>query len=411
MERKLYGNPYIERRSWQWIDWAFFGIFTSWLAMGFLFIGANTALGSMLERFYCMLGLLGCYIALLTVWRPGYTHKGLLPIVVLFTTGTLEMYLTYKNGEEIVNVVTVVMLILGFHAKGKLTFFFNILVFILALPIIQDQYILDRSFDFARIVNLNVNYASLYAIGYGIQRLWASNYGMKKLFEENLRQYQLIQEQNKILEQYANQVEKLTLLEERNRMARELHDTVGHTFTSVIMGMDAVSYLMDLAPDKAKEKLEVLRNVTRNGLEEVRRSIHEIAPQEEDGTFQQQLSRLAHEFSVHTGTQVKLDQTGEECELPKQAQLTMIRCLQESLTNAKRHGHATSVTIKLRYFPDRVTLDVEDDGIGSECVEAGFGLTAMRERLSALQGMLVITSTPGSGTKVTCTVPLRRQHH
>ena len=61
-------------------------------------------------------------------------------------------------------------------------------------------------------------------------------------------------------------------------MARELHDTVGHTFTSVIMGMDAVSYLIEAAPDKAKEKLDVLRNVTRNGLEEVRRSIHQMVP-------------------------------------------------------------------------------------------------------------------------------------
>lgn len=397
----------IERRPWQWVDWALFGIFTSWLGMGLLYIGTQPGMGSLTGRLFTMAALVVCYLATLLVWHPGYTNKTLLPVVALLTGGTLEMYLTYRNGEEMIGIVTVLLLVLGFHSNAK-SMLFNILILIIALPIVEDRLLLDRAIDFTIILNNILNRTVLFAIGFGIQRMFVSHYGMKKLYEENLRQYRLIQEQNKALEQYANQVEQLTLLEERNRMARELHDTVGHTFTSVIMGMDAVAYLMDAAPGKAKERLEVLRQVTRNGLEEVRRSIHQIAPQDEEGTFLQQMSGLANEFAVHTGTRVQTGSEGEECELPKQVQLTLIRCLQEALTNAKRHGAAQSVDVRLEFMKGQVKLRVEDDGVGTENLEAGFGLTAMRERLGALQGRMDVQSSPGSGTVLECVIPIRR---
>lgn len=396
---------YIERRAWQWVDWALFGILTSWLGMGILYIGTEADLGGLTERLIVIGWLILAYFATLSVWRPGYTNKLALPFVVLLTGGSAEMYLIYRNGHEFVGVVTVLLLLIAFHSRGKLLVF-NMVLFLLVLPLVENLLLLDRPENLTMLFSQMVNLGSLFAIGYGIQRMWLSTYGMKNLYEENLRQYHLIQEQNKALEQYANQVERLTLLEERNRMARELHDTVGHTFTSVIMGMDAVSYLLDVAPDKAKEKLEVLRQVTRNGLDEVRRNIHQIAPQDEEGTFPQQMSRLAHEFAVHTGTKVNIDLEGEEYELPKQVQMTLIRCLQEALTNSKRHGQAGTVEIRLAFREDQVTLLVSDDGIGSDRLAAGFGLTAMRERLEALQGKLEVTSAKDGGTQVRCRIPI-----
>jgi signal transduction histidine kinase len=398
---------YIERRSWYWVDWALFGILTSWLGMGILYLATESSFGGLENRFILIGWIILSYFAIFTVWRPGYTNKLALPLVVLLTSGSGEMYLTYRNGHEFANVVTVILLLVAFHSKGRLLVM-NILLFPLILPVVENHLLQEQSRDFANLFSHIINMGCVFAIGYGIQRLWASTHGVKKLYDENLRQYQLIQEQNKALEQYANQVEKLTLLEERNRMARELHDTVGHTFTSVIMGMDAVYYLLDTAPQKAKEKLDVLRQVTRNGLEEVRRNIHQIAPQDDQGTFAQMMSRLAHEFAVHTGTKVQIGQTGEECDLPKQVQLTLIRCLQESLTNAKRHGQADSVDIRMEYQSGQITLRISDDGIGSEQLEAGFGLKAMRERLSSLQGSLEVTSAKNEGTVVTCKVPIRR---
>jgi signal transduction histidine kinase len=254
-----------------------------------------------------------------------------------------------------------------------------------------------------------MNGTLVFGIGLGIQRFQNSIEKSKKLLQENQYQYQLIHQQNKVLEQYANQIEHQTLVEERNRVARELHDTVGHTFTSVIMGMDAVSYLIEASPQKAMERLDVLRNVTRKGLEEVRRSIHQMAPEGDDLLLSLQLAGLANEFALHTGTKVHLETRGTEYELPKQTKLTFIRCLQESLTNAKRHGSASTVHVVLHFHADRAELSIEDDGAGTDEFKAGFGMTSMQERISAIQGMLHVNSASGQGTTVKCSIPTRRE--
>jgi len=399
---------FTERRAWTWIDWAIFGIFTSWLAMGLLVLGTNPKFVEGSDRYVVLAGILISYFAPLLAWRPGYTNKLLLPLLILFSGGATEIYIAITSLRLNSSIIVFPMLIVGFVCNGKKLLSFVITVFVFALPVTTYVVSHNEIKVFSTLLDFMLSNALMLAIGFGIQRVYRSNQRTKKLYEENLRQYQLIQEQNKALEQYAEQVEKLTLLEERNRLARELHDTVGHTFTSVIMGMDAVSYLIEMAPEKAKEKLDVLRNVTRNGLEEVRRSIHQIAPKSDDSTLTQQLARLANEFAVHTGTVVQFTNTGLEPEMAKQTQLTLIRCLQESLTNAKRHGNAANVEIGLEFHDSQVLLRVEDDGLGTENLEAGFGLKAMRERLAALQGTLHVVSSPGAGTVVTCIVPLRR---
>lgn len=398
---------YIERRMWHWVDWALFGIFTSWLGIGLMSTIIDPVFIGVEHRLWVMAWMLVSYLAALAVWHPGYANRLALPIVVFATSGLLELYLTWTNGKVVMSVLTLPLLIVGYHTVRK-TAWFSIPVFLFAFPIIENGLLREHPIDLSSMLNQILAYFIVFGIGFGIQRVLQSNFRIRKLYEENLHQYQLIREQNKALEQYAAQVERQTLLEERNRLARDLHDTVGHTFTSMIMGMDAVAYLMEAAPEKAKEKMDVLRNVARNGLEEVRRSIHQIAPQTDDAALSQQLASLANEFAVHTGTQVKLAFAGEESELPKQAQLTLIRCLQESLTNAKRHGNASLVAVFLEFQVKQVLMRVEDDGIGTHHMEPGFGLTAMQERLGALQGTLHTASTPGEGTVVTCIVPLRQ---
>jgi len=202
-------------------------------------------------------------------------------------------------------------------------------------------------------------------------------------------------------------VETITLLEERNRLSRELHDTVGHTLTSVIMGLDAVSYLIKEAPEEAVHNVNQLRTVSRKGLEEVRKQIHHIAPSEEGGSLPTQLRRIAGEFAVHTGTVIEFEAVGPEVSVPLPLTLTLVRCLQESLTNAKRHGGANQIHITLETRPDRLTLAVHDDGYGMEQVHYGFGLSVMQERLEAYQGELQVKSDTNSGTTILCQLPLK----
>ncbi len=397
----------IERRAWQWLDWVMLGVLTSGLAIGLLYVATIPQLTGFPERAGYMLALMICYFAPLLFWHPGYTHLWALPFSVLVTSGLFSIFITFKYGE-MTNSVTVALLLLGFHSRNIYILVVNIFLYVLGLPILLLWMAYPEGFDLATAITACLNSGVLLGLGLGIHKIWYSHYSVKQLYEENLRVYRLVQEQNRVLEQYSSQVEKLTVAEERNRMSRELHDTVGHTFTTVIMGMDAVSYLLEINPAVAGEKLDVLRQVARNGLEEVRRNIHQMAPPEEEGSFTAQLEQMAKDFGVNTGTEIHLTTSGEGYELPRQAQLTMIRCLQEALTNSKRHGQASSIRIHADYAPSRYTLTISDDGIGSGDVQPGFGLSAMEDRLSALQGRLQVLPSAQKGITVVCSIPVLR---
>jgi signal transduction histidine kinase len=118
--------------------------------------------------------------------------------------------------------------------------------------------------------------------------------------------------QNQLLEEYAKQIEKITLLEERNRLAGDLHDTIGHTFTSVIMGLDATSFLIENSPMKAREHVERLSLVMRTSLGDIRTHIHQIASSNEKDELIHQLENIANDFSIHTKTRIEVNQIGLE---------------------------------------------------------------------------------------------------
>jgi signal transduction histidine kinase len=395
----------VQRRKWHWVDWSLFAIFIGSFASNVLYLAAHPQEFSETPTLLLLGAFIAAYSFPLLLWRPNYVNPAWFPVAVLLTGGPIQLYLTFIT-QETYGILYCPLLIIGYLSDRKYAWW-TAPVFIAGFPI-ASLFLIQHGPSIISFIWNIMNGALTFGIGLGIQRFLKTHEQTKKLLQENQYQYQLIHEQNKVLEQYANQIEQQTLIEERNRMARELHDTVGHTFTSVIMGMDAVSYLIETAPQKAMERLEVLRNVTRKGLEEVRRSIHQMAPEGDDMLLSIQLSMLVHEFAQHTGTQVHIETRGTEYELSKQMKLTFIRCLQESLTNAKRHGSASSVHVLIHFQENKVELYVEDNGVGTSEFKAGFGITAMQERISALQGRLHLNSAAGQGTTVQCSIPTQQ---
>jgi signal transduction histidine kinase len=395
----------IQRRPWHGVEWSLFIVLTGSMLLSLFYALLHMNENEHASTFLTIFAILLSYGVPFLFWRPNYINTTCYPISVLLTGIPLQIYLSWMQ-EDAYLTINCPLMVIGFLTDRK-NAWWTAPIFMLAMPAAY-FFILHRGMGVGELFSIILNAVLFFAIGLSLQRVVTSNEKTEKLLAENQGQYLLIHEQNNALEQYANQIEQLTLLEERNRMARELHDTVGHTFTSVIMGMDAVSYLIETAPDKAKEKLDVLRSVTRNGLEEVRRSIHQMVPGEGDMLLSQQLTRLANEFALHTGTQIRFTTVGEEYEIPKQTKLSLIRCLQESLTNAKRHGRAASVEIVLNYVEDQVGIRIEDDGVGTEQLKVGFGINAMQERISALQGTLQVSSALGQGTVVQCSIPAKR---
>lgn len=229
---------------------------------------------------------------------------------------------------------------------------------------------------------------------------------MKDSFNKVKQMNDIIKRQNQTLENYAEQIERLTLVEERNRLSRDLHDTVGHTLTTSIIGMNAARILIDVSPEEAKKNLNELVEVTRNGLQEVRNHIHQIAPEKEERPLSIILSDIADEFALHTGTQVNMRVEGKENHVSENIRMALVRCLQESMTNAIKHGAADTVEILLSFSQSALTLKVWNNGEIAEGLVQGFGLHAMSERMANVNGTLHVESDQASGTTILCTVPL-----
>lgn len=219
----------------------------------------------------------------------------------------------------------------------------------------------------------------------------------------NHRQGETIREQNAVLEQYLSQIERITLAEERSRLSKELHDTVGHAYTSLIMGLETLRPQM--ATDTGTESLDSLLNLARQNMEEVRGYVHQIESPHETLPLLQSLRKLAEEFQEHAKVPVTFHAYGEEYPVMKQAKTALYRCLQESLTNAVRHGHSTEIKVSVHFEPQQTRLEIQDNGSGMEHGREGFGLSAMKERAMILQGHVAVYTERGEGTLVTCTLP------
>ncbi|MGE7186137.1 response regulator [Peribacillus sp. NPDC006672] len=219
----------------------------------------------------------------------------------------------------------------------------------------------------------------------------------------NHRQNETIRKQNAVLEQYMSQIERITLAEERSRLSRELHDTVGHAYTSIIMGMETLR--PELADETGIQRLDSLLEMGRKSIEEVRGYLHQMESPQQSLSLVQSLQKLGDEFQEHAQVDVSFRVFGEEYQLSRQAKMAFIRCLQESLTNAVRHGQATEITVSLQFEQQHTRLEVHDNGRGMEEWREGFGMNAMKERAMNLQGQVSVYTNPGDGTLVACTLP------
>lgn len=228
-----------------------------------------------------------------------------------------------------------------------------------------------------------------------------------RLLAINYRQSETIRNQKHVLEQYVSQVERITLLEERDRLSKDLHDTMGHSYTSIIMGMETLR--MELKSKEGEQQLDSLLQLARNSMEEVRLYVHQLDVSQESLPLAVTLQQLTEEFKKHAKVNVRTRIIGEEYIASKQSKMTLYRSLQESLTNAVRHGHSTEIIVSLHFEPQQIRLDVEDNGCGVEEWKDGFGLTAMKERVSHSQGRVTVYSKKGEGTLISCVLPKQVQ--
>jgi signal transduction histidine kinase len=199
-------------------------------------------------------------------------------------------------------------------------------------------------------------------------------------------------------------------LAERQRLARDLHDTLTQGFASIVLLLEAAEESLALRRPVDRHIRQALRSA-RDNLAESRRVVWALRPWPlAEQPLPQALQELTGRLAEETGLQAETVVTGTVRPLGGQVEEALLRVAQEALANVRKHAAASRVTVTVSYLDDAVTLDVYDDGVGFDRAAAvaaggGLGLAAMRERVTALGGGLVTESAPGEGTTIAVEVP------
>ncbi|MBN2981070.1 hybrid sensor histidine kinase/response regulator transcription factor [Cohnella algarum] len=371
---------------WSWQDWTLLAIRVLWVVAVIILMYRDQPSFPFWTVF---VPLLLCHLV------PFWFIKGRYYPYLLaecFFAGGVSLFLAYDLG--LVRLFPPALFTVAFYSRGR--------AHGAAMPVAVTLFVLSAGNSVGSSLSHAVIWQSLFDASF----LYGISYALQKgaLAINGIRQkLALIKEQYTILEQYSSQIERMTLLEERYRMARELHDTIGHTFTSLILGMETLK--SHLRSGEGEAKLQGMLKLARTGLDDIRRQVHQMDPIEEALPLDRSLLQMIDEFKANTGIRVVFRTMGEPYPVMKQAKLALYRCLQEALTNASRHGQAGKIQVLLQYDQAQVMLQVQDNGKGDDNLQYGFGLNGMKERLAPLQGKLYIHSQADAGTVVTCTIP------
>lgn len=211
------------------------------------------------------------------------------------------------------------------------------------------------------------------------------------------------------LKGYANLREKMGETKERNRLAREIHDTLGHTLTGLSVGLEACKVMIDTNPQATKKQLEVLGQSAKKGLTDVRRSVDKLKPDAlERYSLKEALDMMIVDFQKMTDVTVLylchlplIDLNADEEEI-------VYRVVQEGMTNAVRHGHASKIYVSIAQTDGNLIIIIEDNGSGCKEIKPGFGIHHLTERINLLQGRIRYYGE--RGFELIVEIPMRRSN-
>jgi signal transduction histidine kinase len=328
-------------------------------------------------RIHLYLGLQGSLAAVLLFLHPGFT---MYPTLYSLLSFQAVLLLSANPGAFWIvafNLVTVVAFLLGFGLEEAL---------------------------YAGLVYAGIN-IFFGAFAGTLRRVDAARRQSDLLLQE-------LREAHEQLQEYALRVEELTVIEERNRLSREMHDTIGHRLTVASVQLEGAQRICASDPERAANMVGTVRGQVRAALSELRSTVATLrAPVEADLHLRSSLGRLMTYYEQATGLTVHNVLPEEMPNLPDTHRLALYRAAQESLTNIQKHAGAAQVWLVLTVHDDAVTLLVSDDGKGLSHTgdRSGFGLRGLRERADQLGGDLHLAPRPGGGTQLSFRLPLSQE--
>ena len=215
-----------------------------------------------------------------------------------------------------------------------------------------------------------------------------------------------LEEMNEQLRDYAKVQKQLGETEERNRIAREIHDTLGHTMTGLSAAIEACIAMIDYSTEATKQQLIVISRVARQGIQDIRRSMNKLRPDTlEKHTLEEAIKKLIDDMMQMSDISISYQSTLESMKFKSDEEDTIFRIIQESITNAIRHGKASKISISIHKAGKWLVIRIQDNGKGCQEIHSGFGLTHMRERIQMLHG--VVSFDGSHGFKTLVLIPIR----
>jgi len=240
-----------------------------------------------------------------------------------------------------------------------------------------------------------------------ISRLYSTKVEAQQLYDKLRVSDEKLIEVNKELEGYVESIEELTLLKERNRISREIHDSVGHTLSTAMIQLSAMEAIAEKEDSSMKDMVGNLRAFISESFQDVKRAVRELKPDEYDN-YQGilRIQEVCKNFERMSGVQVKVIISKGDWNLSTKQINHLYRMTQEVLSNSLKHGKATMVKVIMNFAEDEFVISFNDNGVGTDkIVESGLGLRSIRERAEEIDGLVDMKSSEGNGFFVKVIVP------
>lgn len=328
----------------------------------------------------------------------------------------------------------IILYVLDGVAACSISFFTNSIFSVVAYIIVLTEFYIGAEKTGASVWMLVIS-AVVYALFYGI-KIYFNGLpvpGLLILFRDSLgsilafvvhffavhialafyRQFLKLESTLKELDESKRELEKayavakeVSALEERQRIAKDIHDTAGHSITTVIMQTEAASRILDVNPQDAKNKIVAANLQAKHALEELRNSVHLLSGTAENVTLQDALLKIIHESTDGTG--IKIRHEIDDIFLSGAKYRFLCNTLKEGISNGLRHGNATAFWVEFKKENGRAFFLLSDNGTGvkTESFQTGFGLTTMTERVKALGGEIAFESHEEEGFEIRLRLPL-----
>lgn len=236
---------------------------------------------------------------------------------------------------------------------------------------------------------------------------------MNRLVMQSRQRFHLIRALKATRAELAAAERSAGIAEERQRLARDIHDTLAQGFVSIIFQLDAAEAQVGANAAETRTQIQMARQTARENLAQARHVVNDLRPISlQDASLSEAIERTSRSWQAKTGIQTHLIVTGEPVGLAPDVEVAVLRMVQEGLSNVHKHAHASMVTVTLTFLTDLLLVDVADNGVGfsepatDDDISSGYGLTAMRERLAQLGGALEVESELLEGTTLVAKLPL-----